>query len=155
MPKVINALILILFGTVKFAFVPAVSMYTYHFTFIESLTCSIISGLGGTYVFYFLSAEALIAWNFFVRFLKKHISQKPHHHPKVFSNRSRRIVKVKQRWGLYGVIVLTPCILTLPLGAFLAARFYPGTRTILLLSLSVIGWAIILNCAYLYVGHLF
>lgn len=61
----------------------------------------------------------------------------------IFSKRSKRFVKIKNKWGLFGIAILTPLILSIPIGTFLAIRFYKATKkTIFILILFIIIWSL-------------
>ncbi len=63
---------------------------------------------------------------------------------KKFNRRNRTIVKVKARYGLVGISLLTPIAFGLPLGVFLAVRYYGNKlRTGVVLSLGVVLWSFI------------
>ncbi|MCY1720332.1 hypothetical protein OU798_08265 [Prolixibacteraceae bacterium Z1-6] len=65
---------------------------------------------------------------------------------RIFSKRSRRIVHFKQSYGLWGIIIATPVLLTIPLGAFLASKYYSHQKHIVLyMILSIMGWAGVLS----------
>jgi hypothetical protein len=151
MTKFLRILFLILFSSVKFFLVPPIAILQYKYTVVESIIFTTVGGSIGVFVFYFLSKELLIAWLFLKTiFSKKHRNRHKHNHKPtqtIFTQNSRRMVMLKQKWGLYGLVILTPCLLSIPLGTFIAARFYPGKHTIFLLCSSVILWSVILNCA--------
>lgn len=63
---------------------------------------------------------------------------------KVFTKRSRMIVKFRSRYGLFGIIVASPIILSLPIGAFLLNKYYPKHKMALsYMILSIISYAAI------------
>jgi hypothetical protein len=64
----------------------------------------------------------------------------------VFTPRNRRIVKLWVRYGLGGIALLTPVLLSIPIGTFIATRLEKNRGKILLyISLSVIFWSIIVT----------
>jgi hypothetical protein len=63
-----------------------------------------------------------------------------------FSRRCRLIVRIKRSFGMWGLIVTTPVLLSIPLGAFLARRYYSHQRRIVLYMMgSIMGWGILLS----------
>jgi hypothetical protein len=63
-----------------------------------------------------------------------------------FSRRSRTIVKIKRNYGMWGIIIATPVLLSIPVGAFLARHYYRGHRKIVLYMLmSIAGWGILFS----------
>lgn len=151
MSKFFEILFLILFSSVKFTMVPPLAILKYNYTATESILFTTVGGTIGVMLFYFLSKEILIAWQF-IRLLfiakhkrHKHKHHKHHHHGPIFTSFSRKIVRLKQRWGYYSLIIITPCLLSIPIGTFIAARFYPGKKSIILLCCSVFAWSLIIN----------
>ena len=132
-----NILFLFLLSTVKFLFVPFLSLLTYKYNVVLSIPVHIAGGLTGVYVFYFLSKEILILWG---RLKQKYKIGKNKQHVIVNSN-SRRIVKIKNRWGYIGLIVLTPPVISIPIGTFIAVRFYRSKQTLTFLLISVVLWS--------------
>ena len=64
----------------------------------------------------------------------------------LFSRRSRTIVKIKRSYGMWGIIITTPVLLTIPVGAFLARHYYSHNRKIVFYMLfSIIGWGILFS----------
>ncbi|MDP4185764.1 MAG: hypothetical protein Q8862_11465 [Bacteroidota bacterium] len=60
---------------------------------------------------------------------------------KIFSKTSRILVKAKSSYGMVGIAVATPVLLSIPFGAFLANKYYPGKKRILIyMSLSLVAW---------------
>ena len=132
-----NILFLFLLSTVKFLFVPFLSLLTYKYNVVLSIPVHIAGGLTGVYVFYFLSKEILILWG---RLKQKYKIGKNKQHVIVNSN-SRRIVKIKNRWGYIGLIDLTPPVISIPIGTFIAVRFYRSKQTLTFLLISVVLWS--------------
>jgi Sec-independent protein secretion pathway component TatC len=57
------------------------------------------------------------------------------------------VIRIKQRFGLVGIAFITPVILSTPVGAFLADRFYKDKKKVILyLSFSTVFWALALYC---------
>lgn len=64
----------------------------------------------------------------------------------IFSRRSRFIAKIKGNYGLWGIIITTPIILTIPIGAFLASKYYAHKKHIVFyMILSIVGWGLVLS----------
>ena len=149
MSQFFKILFVILFSSVKFILVPPLAIIEYKFPVWNAILFTSIGGAIGVLVFYFLSKELLLAWNilkaFLRRYQKRRHHHKHHHNKPVFTKFSRRMVRLKNRWGLYGLAIITPCILSIPIGTFIATQFFPGKRTIFLLCGSVVLWSIILN----------
>ena len=66
----------------------------------------------------------------------------------LFSRRSRTIVRIKRKYGMWGIVVTTPVLLSIPVGAFLARHYYKGERKIVLyMMMSILGWGILFSAA--------
>jgi hypothetical protein len=65
---------------------------------------------------------------------------------KIFTWKNKMIVKTVRQYGLLGVALLTPVILSIPLGTFIAARYFHNQAQVLkYLSASVIFWSVIIS----------
>jgi hypothetical protein len=106
------------------------------------LVCT-TGGITGNIVFTYLSAAILKKVHAYRA--KRHlIHKKP-----IFTPFNRRVIKIKQRFGLFGIATITPLILSTPLGAFLAERFFKNKRKIILyLSVSVVFWELVFYFAF-------
>lgn len=64
----------------------------------------------------------------------------------VFNRRNRLLIKIKSRTGMIGLAILTPTIISVPVGSVLAARYFYESKWMLpLLLLSTIIWSILLT----------
>ncbi len=115
----------------------AIAMFKLHFLKIMIVTIS--GGITGNIVFTYVSA-AIIRGVHNYRMKRNLI-----HRKRIFTAFNRRIIRLRQRFGLVGIAFITPMFLSTPLGAFIAERFYRDKqRVILYLSISVIFWALTL-----------
>jgi hypothetical protein len=65
---------------------------------------------------------------------------------KIFTRRNRFIARFKKSYGLWGVVITTPILLTIPVGAFLANKYYSRQRHVVLYMIaSIVGWAAVLS----------
>jgi len=65
---------------------------------------------------------------------------------KIFTKRNRSFVRFKKSYGLWGIVIATPVVLTIPFGAFLASKYYSHQKHIVVyMILSIIGWGIVLS----------
>lgn len=104
--------------------------------FPEVIAVSCGGGIMGNIVFTYLSAAILKGIH---NFRKK---RGMIHRKKVFTKFNRRIIRIKQRFGLAGIAFITPIFLSTPIGAFLAERFFKDKRRIIIyLSAATIFWA--------------
>ncbi|MEL7586872.1 MAG: hypothetical protein AAGU19_09175, partial [Prolixibacteraceae bacterium] len=49
----------------------------------------------------------------------------------VFSKRVRYLVKLRKSYGLWGIVITTPVLLSIPLGAFLLKKYYSRQKNVL------------------------
>lgn len=124
-----------------------------------ALPTTILGGIGGFLFFYFLSKKVvqlfrkllplifrLIPDGIKSRFDEKCVSWfKPRHKP-IFSLRNRMIIRVKKSYGLWGIVITTPVLLSIPVGAFIASHYYSKDRRVIVYMLiSIIGWGAIFS----------
>jgi len=56
------------------------------------------------------------------------------------------IIHIKREYGLIGLAAVTPVLLSIPLGTFLAARFFSDKKLVIFyLSASVVVWSVIVS----------
>ena len=125
----------------------------------QALISVLIGGIGGFLFFYYLSKRLLTAIEIvkpkICRYIPQFIKVRFHvfctrmslNKPsKIFSKKSRFIAKVKSSYGFWGIIIGTPFILTIPVGAFLANKYYAKRPyTVPFMILSIISWAGVLS----------
>lgn len=114
------------------------------FGYLETLLITTIGGVIGVIFFFYLSSIIMIAISRFTGRFKKEPS-KPKK-KRVFTWKNKLIVKVKREYGLIGLAALTPTILSIPVGTFLAARYFADQKKVITyLSASVIVWSVIVS----------
>ncbi len=68
---------------------------------------------------------------------------------KIFTKRNRLLVKLKVKYGLMGIAFLTPVLLSIPIGTFIATKLVTNKKKIILyMSVSVVFWAILLTSIF-------
>jgi hypothetical protein len=117
-------LAVIFFCTWKFAATFPVAIYALNMSPVEILIYTNTGGILGALVFLKLSKQIIGWWN--ENRPKALFSQKKKR--KTFTRSNRRLVRIKINYGLMGIVILSPVLLSIPIGAFLAARYY-GTKT--------------------------
>ncbi len=146
-----KALALILSGTWKFAMTFPLALLVMNMSAWETLLYINLGGIIGVLAFVFLS-KLLISW--YDRYWPE--SWKPRKKNTLKSwKRHRKYVRFRDRYGFPGIVILSPVLLSIPVGAFLVTRFY-GTRIRYLLWLIAgqLGWSIIYTLFYLYVREM-
>jgi ABC-type antimicrobial peptide transport system permease subunit len=137
-------------SSVKFLLSPLLSI-SLNLTFFESIISMTVGGLVGVFFFYYLSGLIVMLFGKYIKpiFIKKKEAHLLHHAKNkkpVFTKKNKLIIRIKTKWGMYGIVILTPVLLSIPIGAFLANKYFSKNKRILLyLSFSVIGWSIILS----------
>jgi len=139
----IKILLLFLFCTVKFVLgVPAVYA-AYKFNFVELTLFSSVAGITGVFFFYFLGD-----WLSHQRtiFRQRFYPPKPKRPRKRFTRGNRIYVKVIKNYGLLGLALITPTIISIPVGSMIAGRLFHNKKLVLTyLSASVVLWAATLS----------
>ena len=155
---VIKILHVILLASVKFFFTLPYAMII-GLDYKQAIIAVLIGGIGGFLFFFYLSKPIIrgvdylwpIVCSTFPPVLKrkyeaycKRCDRKRSR--KVFSKRSRLIAKIRTTYGLWGIVFATPFLLTIPVGAFLASKYYSRRKHIVLyMILSIVGWAAVLS----------
>lgn len=68
----------------------------------------------------------------------------------IFSRKNRFIVRIKQNYGIWGIVITTPVLLSIPLGAFLANYYYPGNKKLIYyMMISIILWGALFSAVLL------
>lgn len=127
----------VLLSSVKFAIGGIPLAIFYKFSFLKVVVTTTTGGLLGVFAFTFLSEWLIMAG-------KKIIPRKPD--KKIFTWKNKLIVWVKMKMGLAGLAILTPTILSLPLGLFLAVRYYKNRKKIIIyMCASVVACSLLLS----------
>lgn len=133
-------LIVVLSATWKFAATFPVAVYLFQMSFFETILYTNIGGLLGVILFTLLSRGLLKLLSAY-RPKKWQNKEKEH---KIFTKRNRRLVTIKKKYGLPGIVILTPVVLSIPVGAFLNTKYYGKQKSsYLFLLLSQIVWSFI------------
>jgi hypothetical protein len=112
-----------------------------HFGFFETVITNVGGGMLGVIAY-------LYVWEYWVALWKKW--KKPDTIEGVrMTKRKRWIVKFIARYEIYGIIILTPLILTPPLGTVLAAMVEPNKWKIkIYMLIAFLSWTIIFYMLY-------
>jgi hypothetical protein len=134
---VIEFIFIFLFAATKFAMaIGYMLLPTTNYNYLEIVITLITGGSTGVIFFYYTSEWVNIQANKLLPKKKK---------KKVFTKANRRFIKIKNKYGLIGISVLTPILLSIPLGCFLASRFFSKKKFSLLFMIAgIIFWAIVL-----------
>jgi uncharacterized membrane protein len=129
-----------LLSTVKFVFGAVPFALGLGFSFLEAVTVTSAGGFVGVSIFVYMS-------DWIVDRIKKRKLEKKHDQPvpekKKFTRKNKIIVKVKMRFGLIGIAFLTPLLLSIPIGCFLAVRYFKNKHRILVyMFVSILFWSV-------------
>jgi hypothetical protein len=149
----IEIIIAILLASVKYALTFPLAVYEFKFTFFETVLWLNVGGILGVYFFAYLWDWAIRLWEKYfgnrLRSLKSAYKSKKD--KKVYTIRNRRIIRIKQRYGLKGIVITTPILLSIPIGVFLLVRYYRQNKfKFLYLIASNIIWSIIYTAFYMF-----
>jgi len=125
-----------------------IAIMQFKFSFVETILWTNLGGILGIYFFAFLSDKLIIWWNhtFRKRRIQSHTRKKE---KKVFTKKNRRIIRIKQHYGLIGIAVSTPFLLSIPVGTFLVVRYYRASKVkFVWLIASNILWSVIYTLFY-------
>ena len=146
--KIINVFLI---STVRYFYTPIFGLVI-KLDPLSTLITMILGGVLAFLVYYNLSALILLlgpyikpiliktvpnSWNRrYIRWLIKR--KKRRKNKNKFTRRNRFIVKFKRKFGMYGIILLTPWLLSLMFGAFLLKKYYSDRKEALPLALLAI-----------------
>lgn len=130
--KIISVFLL---SSVKFGIGGVPAAVFANFPFFKAMLITISGGITGVVVFAYLS-------DWINHRLKNIGSKKP---KKQFTLTNKIIVYVKKYFGLIGISIITPLVLSIPLGVFIAVKFYHDkNKVIRYMFVSITVWAVVL-----------
>lgn len=136
----LETLIFLLLASVKFAVAVPFFIIENKLSFVQGVLFGVSSGLLGILTFMFLSTVILRFWHW----LKEQLGIQRTKSKKVFTKRSRMMVRIKSKYGLAGIALLSPIIISIPIGVFLAMRYFKNKKRVFLYMFSgVILWSLI------------
>lgn len=114
--------------------------------------------IGGSFAFtiYYYFAGKIVQffhWLAEVKVIKKLRLRKKRKKKKnrVFTKRNRMLIKLRRNYGMWGIILLTPVLLSLPVGAFLLRKYYHHKRMSLTLMITGIVVEGFMLCVIYYI----
>jgi len=141
----------ILFSSFKFAATFPLVIIQYEFSFLETILWTNVGGILGVYFFAFLSGKLLAWWKRMFRRSNRKILEDEQQVKKIFTRRNRRIVRIKQKYGLIGIALITPFLLSIPVGVFLVVRYYRSSKLkFLYLIAANLIWSVIYTGFYMF-----
>jgi hypothetical protein len=155
--SVIKLIQVLLISGIKFLFAPILAI-GYGFNYIQTVGFTAIGGILGILFFYYFSKWLIHQYQKYcprivgyfggkeatVRWLEANQCKK--HNRKVFTRKNKLIINIRNKYGLLGIVLFTPILLSIPIGAFLAQKYYSKKSKILFyMSLSVVMWSLFLS----------
>jgi hypothetical protein len=142
--KILQILLIVILSGTKFLSAPITSL-NIGFGYLETLLITTLGGVFGVIGFYYLSTGVMMLVAR-MRHKDVHTKKTKKKKKRVFTWKNKLIVKVKREYGLIGLAALTPTILSIPVGTFLAARYFSDPKKVITyLSASVLVWSIIVS----------
>lgn len=135
--------------------------------FLQTLIAVTLGGIAGFFFFYHFSGFAISSMPRIKHFIRRYVPypirrkyrqllswRKNVTGERVFSRRSRFIVYFRSRFGLPGIIILSPIILSIPIGAFLLNKYYSKHKMARpYMVLSILSWAAVFVAFVLIFPH--
>jgi hypothetical protein len=154
--KIFKLIQVLIVSGIKFLFAPLISI-SYGFNYIQTALVTALGGILGILFFYFLSKWILrqyyryspMIFSYFTgekidwsrSILRSEIQLK-----KKFTRKNKLIINIRNKYGFLGIIIFTPVLLSIPLGAFLARKYYSGkSHTLVYMSISAVLWSFFIS----------
>ena len=136
--KIINVFLL---ATVKYFYTP-IYAFIIGLGFFETLLILWTGGIFGFFAFYYISNILILSARILKPIIINHLPESILNHMRLwkqkkaikkkgrkkFSKRNKLVVKTRSKYGLWGICLLTPVLLSIPLGAFLLRKYYHINR---------------------------
>jgi hypothetical protein len=136
---------IVFFCTWKFAATFPFAVLAMKMTFAETIFYTNIGGALGVLIFTFFSDILIKSYDaYWLEKLKFRRKTR-----RVFNKSNRRLVTIRTKYGLPGIVILTPVLLSIPLGAFLVVKYYGKKKlNMIWLIAGNIGWSFIYTFLY-------
>ena len=162
--KIINVFLL---AMVKYFYTP-IYAFIIGLGFFETLFIVWAGGIFGFFAFYYISNILILSARILKPIIINHLPESVLNHlhswkqkraikkksRKKFSKRNKLVVKTRKKYGLWGICLLTPVLLSIPLGAFLLRKYYQTDRkAIPIMVLTIIMEGVIINVISWYIFY--
>ena len=130
-----KAVSVFLMSGIKFFAAPFLAK-TFGFTYLKTILVTTFGGIAGVFVFFNLGSRIVY---FFPNFFKP---LKPKR--RIFTKKNKFYVKLIRKYGLFGIAVFSPVLISIPVGSFLAARFFENQKlkALAIMCASVLIWSV-------------
>ncbi|MCD4698093.1 MAG: hypothetical protein K8S16_17850 [Bacteroidales bacterium] len=144
---------------IKFLFAPLVSI-GYGFNYFQTVVFTTIGGIAGILFFYFLSKWLIRMYNLYCPVVYRYFAGEEAQTKlfegkctkqvkKKFTRRNKIIINLRKKYGFMGIILFTPVLLSIPIGTFLAQKYYSKRNNVIVyLSISVLFWSFLISSVY-------
>ncbi len=126
---------------------------------VQTIIVVTLGGISGFFFFFYLSGflirlfhrykrPVLVALHHFVRVDLRHLLDRPRKQTKKqrINRKMRMIVRLREKYGFWGIIIMTPGLLSIPIGAFLLKKYYPRKKNVATyMTISILGWALLFS----------
>lgn len=161
MDGLLKIIFIILISSVKFVVAPPFAAFyntDFNLTYMQAVITCIVGGMLGVYVFANFSPIVFKAIHDIQLGIKKlyrkknpdgtfQIQSTPKR--KIFTPHNRRIVHTWKKYGLIGIAFLSPVIISIPIGAIVAAKLVHNKKKIFLyMFIAISFWSLIMNSFY-------
>ena len=138
-------LTVIILSTWKFAATFPIAVYVMKMSFVETLIYTNLGGILGDIIFLNFSDFIIRMWK---KYKLEYLFLKSNKR-KIFTRSNRRLVRLKIKYGLLGIVILNPVILSIPVSSFLAVKYY-GTKSKVYFSLFMgqFFWSVVYTLVY-------
>lgn len=157
--QVFKLIQVVIVSGIKFLFAPLISV-GYGFNYLQTVLFTTAGGILGILFFYFFSKWIIqqyskycpIVFSYFsgVQIEKaKKILNCDQPLKKKFTRKNKSIINLRRKYGFFGIILFTPVLLSIPIGAFLAQKYYSKKANILIyMSISVVLWSFFMSSIF-------
>lgn len=148
-------LAIVLLSSVKFLLAPSTAIAA-GYGFLKTLVITFCGGSSGIIFFYYFGGWTLKKLGCMgVSTTKVNEASIPKR--KIFTKKNKWIIKIKSKFGLAGLSLITPGIISIPIGSILAAKYFRrNPNTLAYLVASVFLWSLALtSISMLFKTHVF
>ena len=132
---------IILIASVKFLFSPF-EAERQGFSYRESLIITTTGGVVGILMFTFIGEGIAYSW----KKIQSSFFGKSKSRIKKFNRLTRLVISIKNKFGVMGVSMITPSLISIPVGTLIINRLYKGKfKNLLVLFFALLIWSITLN----------
>lgn len=115
------------------------------FNFREAFIVTTLGGVFGIIAFTFIGDGIKYAWKKIKNLFKKP-SERDGEPKKKFTSSNKFVVRIKMKYGLIGLAITTPAIISIPVGSIVINHFYrKKMRNMTILIISLLAWSLLLN----------